>query len=222
MSTTFAESATRTDSTIMRRSVARTARVAAGALLLIVATANAAAAQVTAPDARSWEFRVTSGAFVPTGDLRNDLRDAQLTAAQLSWLVRPALAITGTFAWARSRDLRTVDRPKLDAFTSDIGIEVRPVEWFTGSAVTLRPFAGIGGGMRSYNYRKLDVAATNNLAAYGTVGGELAMGRVGLRMEVRDYASGFKPLIGTGTSSTRNDLVATAALRVNFHRAAHH
>ena len=57
-------------------------------------------AQQSASTASAWEFRVTSGAFVPTGSQRHALKDAQVTAAQLSWLVQPSLAVTGTFGWA--------------------------------------------------------------------------------------------------------------------------
>ena len=136
-----------------------------------------------------------------------------MSAAQLSWVVRPSLAITGTFGWARSRDVHTVDAPKLDVFTSDVGVEARAPKWFADRAVTFSPFVGLGAGARSYNYRKLDVDATNNLAGYGTVGGELGIGRVGVRLEVRDYATGFKPLVGAGKSDTRNDVVMMVGLR---------
>ncbi|MDB4878494.1 MAG: hypothetical protein JWM41_4940 [Gemmatimonadetes bacterium] len=196
-------------------SVTRAALAAVGALGLLVSSPHTSAAQTQAPQASAWEFRVTSGAFVPTGNQRHFLKDAQVTAAQISWVVRPSLAITGTFGWARSRDVASVDTPKLDVFTSDLGIEARPIQWFADRAVTFSPFAGFGAGARSYNYRALNVDATNNLAGYGTVGGELGMGRVGLRLEVRDYATGFKPLVGGGKSDTRNDVVMMVGLRFN-------
>lgn len=140
-----------------------------------------------------------------------------MSAAQLSWVVRPSLAITGTFGWARSRDLASVDTPKLDVFSSDVGVELRGTEWFADRAMTLKPFAGLGAGARSYNYRNLNVDATNNLAGYGTVGGELGVGRVGVRLEVRDYVTGFKPLAGTGTPATRNDVMMMLGFRFNRH-----
>jgi hypothetical protein len=61
------------------------------------------------------------------------------------------------------------------------------------------------------------VDATNNLAGYGTVGGELGVGRVGVRLEVRDYVTGFKPLAGIGTSATRNDVMMMLGFRFNRH-----
>ena len=161
------------------------------------------------------EFRITSGGLVATGDQRNSLKNAQATAAQLSWVVRPSLAITGTFGWARSRDVASIGSPKLDVFSSDLGLEVRPSAWGTGRAVSFSPFVGVGAGARSYNYRKLDVDATHNVAGYASVGGELGVRRVGVRLEVRDYATGFKPLVGAGESEMRNDVVMMVGLRLN-------
>ena len=41
----------------------------------------------------------------------------------------------------------------------------------------------------------------------------LGIRHVGVRFEVRDYATGFKPLVGTGKSDMRNDVVIMAGLR---------
>jgi hypothetical protein len=201
-------------------SISSAVRTAVGGSSLLVMSALSASAQQSRSQGKSWELRVTSGAFVPTGNQRNFLKDAQLTAAQLSWVVRPSLAVTGTFGWARSRDIASVSTPKLDVFTSDLGIEARPAQWLAGHAVTFSPFVGLGAGARSYNYRKLDVDATNNLAGYAAAGGELGMGRVGIRLEVRDYATGFRPLVGAGKSDRRNDVVIMGALRFNRHAAS--
>jgi hypothetical protein len=191
-----------------------------GMMALLLSSARPSAAQTPASQAKKLEIRISSGAYVPTGNQRNFLDDAQMTAAQLSWVVRPSLAVTGTFAWARSRDVASLGAPKLDVFTSDLGVEARRAPWFADRAVTFSPFVGLGAGTRSYNYRKLDVDATNNIAGYGAVGGELGMGRVGLRLEVRDYATGFKPLVGAGASDTRNDVMIMVGLRFNRQHAA--
>ena len=47
----------------------------------------------------------------------------------------------------------------------------------------------------------------------------MAIGALGLRLEVRDYVAGFKPLAGGGTADTRNDVVIMAGLRFDRHRA---
>jgi len=220
MSCAFAVSAAHRTPRSSRLAIARASLTAAATLGLLLITARAAAAQSPTPPSKRWDVLFTGGAFVPAGDQRNVLKDAQASAVQLSWLVRPSLAITGSFGWARSRDRILVNTPKLDVFTSDVGMEYRAPQLFAGHFVTFSPFAGVGGGARSYNYRKLDVDATHNLAGYGAIGGELGIGRVGLRVEVRDYATGFKPLNGTGASATRNDVSIMAGLKFNRHGKA--
>ena len=161
----------------------------------------------------SWEFVVPSGTMVPTGTQRDAIKRANLTAAQLLYVVRPALAVSATLGWARSRDVATAGDPKVDVFTYDVGAELRAPKWI-GGAITFSPFAGLGAGGRSYDYRKLDLDATHNVAAYGSAGGELGFRRVRLRVEARDYVTGFKPLDGEGASRSGNDVVVMAGLRL--------
>ena len=196
---------------------ARSAAAALGMLFSLASVLNAQTPATAKPSA--WELRFNSGALIPTGNQRSALKSAQLSGVQLSWRVLPVLAVTGQFGWARSRDVSLLATPKLDVFTSDLGVEARPVQWNVGHAMLVTPFAGLGAGVRSYNYRSLDVDATHNAAAYAAVGGEVGLGRVGLRVEARDYATGFKPLVGAGSSAARNDVVITAALKLDLHRA---
>ena len=164
--------------------------------------------QAAPAKASHWELRVPGGALVPTGAQRDAIKRGNLTAIQVAYLARPTFAVTSTLGWARSRDVATAGAPKLDVFTYDVGAELRaPRQVFS-------PFAGIGAGGRSYNYRKLDVDATHNLAAYGSVGGELGVRRVRIRLEARDYVGGFKPLGGEGTARTGNDVVVMAGVRI--------
>lgn len=168
--------------------------------------------QDTAKLAR-WELLVPGGAIVPTGTQRDAIKRGNLTAIQLTYVATPAVAITSTVGWARSRDIATVGDPKLDVFTYDVGAEVRAPRWAASKTVTFSPFAGAGAGGRSYNYRKLDVDATHNLAAYGSIGGDLGVRRVRVRLEARDYVTGFKPLAGQGATRTGNDVVLMAGIR---------
>lgn len=182
--------------------------LAAGSL-----SAQSADSLSTARTTSRLEFVVNSGTLVPTGAQRDFIKRGNLTAAQLSYVVRPAFAITSTLGWARTRDAIIDGNPKLDVFTYDLGAELRAPHSISGSTVTFVPFAGAGAGGRSYNYRKLDVDATHNVAAYGSIGGELGVRRVRVRLEARDYVAGFKPLIGGGASRTGNDVIVMAGLR---------
>ena len=187
----------------------RSVVLAAAITSLIGSTVSAQEASAPASK-RQWEFLVTSGALMPTGTQGDAIRSANLSAAQLTYVVRPAVAITSAFGWARSRDIASIGSPKLDVFTYDIGAELRTPH----ATKNLMAFAGIGAGGRSYNYRKLDVDATHNLSAYASAGGELGIKRVRVRLEARDYVSGFKSLTGAGESRTGNDVVVMAGLRI--------
>jgi hypothetical protein len=200
-----------------RWGIARIALLSVGAISILSATTRAANAQRTPEQSAErkpgWEFLVPTGAVVPMGGQRAAITRANLTAAQVSYVVRPALAVTATLGWARSRDIAAAGDPKLDLFTYDLGAEVRTPRWNVGHAMTFSPFAGAGAGARSYNYRRLDVDATHNVAVYGSAGGELGVDRVRVRLEVRDYVTGFKPLDGEGPTDARNDVVVMAGLR---------
>jgi hypothetical protein len=200
----------------MDTQVSRCALAVAGALVTLLASTPRVEAQ-SPPQPATWEIRFTSGGLFPTGVARDVLKDAMMSAAQVSYLVRPAVAITATLGWAESHDLASVDAPKLDVFSYDLGIEARAHQWFAGHAVTFNPFVGAGAGGRSYNYRKLDFDATHNVAGYGAVGGEIGIRRVHVRLELRDYVTGFKPLQGVGGADTRNDVVAMVGLRFTKH-----
>ena len=164
--------------------------------------------------AARWELTVPSGALVPTGVQRDAIKRGNLTAVQLMYVARPTFAITSTFGWARSKDVATVDQPKLDVFTYDIGAEARAPHRIANETMSFSPFAGIGAGGRSYNYRKLDVDAKHNLAAYASAGGDIGVRRLHLRLEARDYVAGFKPLAGSGAGRTGNDVVVMVGLRL--------
>lgn len=188
----------------------RRAIIIAGTLL---ATATSAEAQAGPGPGHRWEIGTPSGWLVPTGDHRTAVKRGGLNAVQASYILHPTVAVTATVGWARTRDLATVAEPKLDVFTYDLGAEFRTPRLPAGP-LTVAAFAGLGGGARSYNHRSLDVDATHNVAAYASVGGEIGLGRVRLRLEARDYLADFKALMGEGAAVTRNDVALLAGLRL--------
>ena len=186
----------------------------AAVIAALLALPIVAGAQESTRAASRFELRLPSGGYIATGEQRSSVKDAQVSAAQVAWLVRPRIALTGTFSWARSRDLALANAPKLDAFTTDLGVEARSSEIARGESTTLSGFIGAGAGARSYNHRSLAIDATNNLAAYAAVGGAVTIRRIEVRLEARDYATGFRPLVGGGKSEARNDVVIMGALRL--------
>lgn len=205
---------------IATRPVALAAPIARQVIALATAALFGAWSQTASAQAPSRvhnrvEFRIASGSMMPTGEQGASLRSGALTAAQIAWVPQPSFAVVGSFGWGRSRDLAATDAPKLNAFSADLGVEARAAHWKTGRSMSFTPFIGLGGGARSYDYHKRAANATHNLAGYGAVGGELGIGRLGFRLEARNYVSGFKPLSGAGPSDTRSDVAVLAAVRFN-------
>lgn len=187
------------------RDIARIA-LAAAALCAMASIAQAKTAE-------KWEFSVNSGRLFSAGTQPDVIKSADYTAAQLAYILRPNLAITGSLGWARSKDISAVGSPKVDIFTYDIGAEARADKRNLGSGINFSPFLGAGAGARSYSYRNLPVGTTNEPAGYVSAGGEFGYHRIRLRLELRDYVTGFKPLSGGG-SDLRNDMTVMVGLRL--------
>jgi hypothetical protein len=203
---------------IVMSHIARISRAVALSLVLLVATrpvgAQSAATAPSLTPAHRWELLFSTGALVPTGVQRRILKDAPLSTGQLSYVMASRLALTTSVGWARSRDLATEGNPRLSVFTYDVGVEARAPRWGGGDALSLMPFAGVGGGGRSFNHRGRDLDATHAPAGYAALGGELAVRRARIRVEARDYVVGMTPLVGGGKREIRNDLSIIAGLRL--------
>jgi len=191
--------------------------------ILVVAVAIAILRPVATPaQARNYtmlrfEIRPYAGAYIPTGDQRDFLKDAVLAGAQLSWLPIERLALTGTFGWSPTKDRITAGYQSLDVYQYDLGAEWRSRAWYRSVNWSLLPFVGAGVGGRTYDYRDLPVSSGTDFDGYGALGAELGFGGWGIRIEGRDYVSQFRNLSGQidGTS-TRNDVTIAAGLSVKF------
>jgi hypothetical protein len=190
------------------------ARIAVVAAAISFVTPHAVRAQ-SAPEPARWEFRVSSGALVPTGARQDELTRGKFTAAQISYTVSPRVVVVGTTGWGRARGT-AIGAPKLDVFSYDVGTEIGPARPQAGRRLTFRPFAAAGAGGRSYNYRDEALDAAHNLTAYAGFGGELGIRRVHLRIEARDYVGAFTPLDGKGNAAARNEVVFLAGVRLGL------
>lgn len=203
-------------------SAMKTASIARAALQTIAAlfvTASAQPAAAQSPSAQSpapahFEFVVSSGRMMQTGAQRNAVKDGNMTAAQVWYVLNPTVAVTGTGGWTRSRDLLAPGTPKRDIFSYDLGAEIRGSKMPVYKGTTIKPFAGLGFGGETHTDRDSDVAATHNLSAYGSAGVEVGFRRMGLRVEARDYVSGFNPFGTAGAAGTHNDIAVLTGLRL--------
>ncbi|HYG67201.1 MAG TPA: outer membrane beta-barrel protein [Anaeromyxobacteraceae bacterium] len=186
-------------------------------LSVIVAACVAFAAPVArAQDAAPRQLHVAPlvGAYVPTGDQRDDLEDALLVGLQLSYDVHPYVAVVGTFGWAPTEVKGLAE--DLDLFQYDLGVQGQyPVALSNG--VTLKPFVGAGLGARTYSFRDLDdVDAETDLAGYFSAGGAVLYRGVEVALTARDYLTDFDGVGAEGDSSTRNDLSLFASVGYAF------
>jgi len=181
-------------------------------LVALVAFSGRLLAQGSTSGSRG-AIRPIFGAYVPTGDQREFLKDAVLAGAQASLNFGSNFAVTGSFGWAPSKDKITAGDQKIDAFQYDLGLEVRTPDTYLGGVT---PFVGAGVGGRTYSYRDLNVDSKTNVDGYGAIGVDVGVHRVGVRIEARDYVSRFQPLSGGGDTKTRNDIGVFAGLGVRF------
>lgn len=190
-------------------------RFVAVAIALVSLTASPLVAHAAPVPERTsrWAFLMSSGALLPTGSQRALITRGAMSTAQLSYSVQPALAFNTTLGWARVRDLALGDESRLDVITYDVGGEMRSPRMRAGHA-TLQAFAGVGAGGRRYAVRHDDGNATHDLAAYGSAGGEIGLGRIQLRLEAREQVVGDRWMGGSNDSRVRSDVALLAGLRI--------
>ena len=188
----------------------------------LIALAALTALSVLAPRAEAqkpFAIRPNVGVFVPTGDQKDLLDNAVLVGLQASYDITPSFALVGSFGWAPSKDLTLADE-KVDLFQYDLGIEGRLPNLTPSAGISTRPYATLGAGGRTYDYRDLaDADAQTNFLGYGALGVDLtqANGPIGLRLEARDNVTAFKGLHNELAERTaRNDLQFSAGLTVAF------
>jgi hypothetical protein len=178
--------------------------------LIIAGFAAIAAARPLAAqdDLFTAELRPFVGAFVPIGKQGDDFRSATMlggqAAIELSRYAHFVTSVSWTYGHARfsglADDLTFI-------WQYDAGAEFNLIGELTTDWVW-RPFVGIGGGGRTYDYRAKGVDTRTCTAGYGAVGSELERGNIAVRFEARDYVTCFESPL-TGRKSTRTDLGLT-------------
>ena len=171
------------------------------AALLVAASAAAQAPRPTAGP----EIRTLVGAFMPTGDQRNDFKDATLLGAQIAREMSPWSHLLASVSWAHGHNKFAQLNDKVTyIWQYDVGAEVNALhtignDWF------FRPFVGAGVGARTYDYKAATASTKTCTAGYGSVGMEFQRFDGALRFDLRDNLNCFESPI-TAKKSTRNDL----------------
>lgn len=182
----------------------------AGVLLLVPAAALAQATWMKTPEVRPFV-----GAWVPTGDQRDDFKDALFTGAQLAFELHQNVHLVGSFGWSPGEYRPMARLNRVDVYQYDVGGEFfsrrdMNADW------QFRPFVGLGAGVRTYHLREFDTRSKNYPAGYATVGAEFQLGRGSLRLEGRDYLSRYEGIRGGEAYKTVNDVFAAGSFAIHF------
>ena len=183
------------------------------AAAIVAVTSGLAQAQSSLPTKPGVELLLQTGRVSATGAQVAERKRTDLTALQLSYGLRPAVVLTSTVGWGRTRPDARVSDTTLDMFTYDVGTEFRLPRRTGDGRFNVKPFTGVGVGARSYNERNADTATAHDVSAYVSAGGEIALAKVRLRLEVRDYLTWADPSGAVG-SVRRNDVVFMAGIRL--------
>jgi hypothetical protein len=179
----------------------------------LIAVALAASPPLRAQESTTigaFELRPVIGAFIPTGSMRNEFRDAALYGMQGGFEFNSGLHLLLGGFWSRNDTHQSiVGSTRADIWQFDAGAEtnlIRPMgrDWF------FRPFLGAGLGMRTYDY---SATSGNNrcFAGYGSVGAEAQRFEGAVRFEARNYVTCYESPV-TGVKKTRNDVGLTLGL----------
>ena len=182
--------------------------------LLAAALVLASPALAQRPDSFGLEVRPVVGAFVPLGDHRDEFRNATMLGAQGALELNEFFHLVANVSWTHGHTRGAAFRTDLThIWQYDAGMEVGRMLEAT-DMVAMRPFVGLGGGGRTYDYRDAGAGAATCTAGYGSLGTEFQRDMMALRLEGRGYATCYESRI-TARQETRYD--AALLLGVTYH-----
>jgi len=175
----------------------------------LLACASAAGAQATDRWPRP-EIRPLLGVYIPEGAMRGAFEHAPMLGAQAALELSRNLHVLGSGSWTYGRSRLPLPATRVNIWQYDVGVEVNHIRR-VGEELYLRPFAGLGGGGRTYEFPSGSMPARTCTAGYAALGGELQVERAALRVEARDYLTCFESPI-TGQKRTRSDIGLTLGI----------
>lgn len=189
--------------------------LAGRAAVVVVVTMSMAG---SAARAQAWpgirEVRPFVGAYLPTGSHHALLEQSPAVGAQLALELGRGAHVVAGFSWVPTEQRGVASGGRVEMAQFDLG-----AEWLSPGRRRLQrrfnPLIGTGVGLRAYRSRDTDAPSQANVAGYGALGAELALGRLAVRAEGRDYLTAFKGLDGRASTSLRNDVLF--ALGLGYH-----
>jgi len=165
-------------------------------LLLAAALLVAPAASAQRFEPFGLELRPFIGAFSPVGRQHDDFKNATMLGGQAAVELNQFLHLVGSVGWTHGHArFGGISTDVTHIWQYDIGAELGPMYEVSDISI-VRPFAGIGGGGRTYDYQATQLGAKTCTAGYGALGTEFQRDLLALRLEARGYASCFEaPMI---------------------------
>jgi hypothetical protein len=189
-----------------------------GIVLAVIVAALAFAVRAQAQQAlvSTVSIRPVVGALITVGSQHDAMKNGVVVGAQGAWSVDPNVAFVGTLAWSRSQEIQSVQRPDLNLYQYDVGVEVQSNNLTRGTSVVTRPYVAVGAGARTYDLQNVaGPHARTDPLLYSALGLELnhSGGALGIRLEGRDNITAFKGFYGElGDRTARHDLQISAGL----------
>ena len=168
--------------------------------LIVTAIATPTSAQTRTP-----ELRPFVGAYIPTGAQRDLFRNATMVGVQGAMEMTPTFHLLGTVSWTPVHNKYVGFDENVNLFTYDVGAEVGLVRSL-GSDWLLKPFGGLGIGMRSYSFKGAGLSDETCGSGYVAMGSELQLRKLALRLEGRDNVFCYRSPLAGVASKTRNDV----------------
>lgn len=155
------------------------------------------------PEHLVFEARPFIGVYVPAGNQRDVLATVIAVGLQ-GGIVLPSLTLTSTFTAARSDDRRPGVSGDIDLCQIDWGVERTLAAG--GLPFRLTPFVGAGLAARIYDSRAPHSPTRKTMGGFAAAGLTRGMGRLGMRVEVRDHLTRYVGIGQRESASLRNDL----------------
>ena len=174
--------------------------------LLTVAALLAAVSGVGAqgPAPLRLEVRPFAGRYVPMGSQADDFKSSTLFGVQTALELNSHVHFLGSLAWSNGRSkIGALTNDEANLWQYDAGAEFNGYQEL-GYGWLFRPFVGVGGGARTYEYAQTGIGSRTCASGYGALGTEFQKASVALRFESRGYVNCFKSPL-TGENLNRSD-----------------
>ncbi len=150
------------------------------------------------------------GAWMPIGDARRDFKSAPLSGVQVAGDLHPHFALVATFAWVPTSATRLASAD-LDLFQYDVGLRAQH-SFSLGSAATVRPFLGVGEGLRTLHFRSAQQAGGTDFCTHAMAGVEVGYRAMTVGLTAR-HQMAMTSVYGLGSFYQDVELFGAAGLR---------